>query len=345
MSERRNRRVLLKARPDGASRESDFALEEVPIGPIAEGQFLLRNLYLSLDAGFRQWMDEGSGDDYLPAMELGAPVMGLVLGEVVESRNPDYAVGERVMGRTRWESHSVADGSDYMTKMVGVDDSAPLSHFLGVLGPTGLTAYFGMRDVGEPKEGETVLISTAAGAVGSVAAQIAKIHGCRVIGMTSTDEKCRWLVEQLGLDAAINYRRDGGLEAGIREHCPDGIDVYFDNVGGQALDTVLAHLRIGARVVMSGALSNYNSTEPSPGPYNMFKIITQRATMQGFMVTDYVDQYPAAIEQLATWIQEGELKGVEEVVDGIENTPRAWCRMFQGGNRGKLVVRLADGEG
>lgn len=341
---RRNVQVLLEARPVGAPRESDFACVESPVPVIGEGQFLLRNLYLSLDAGFRQWMNEGAGDGYLQAMELHQPVMGLVLGRVIESRHPDYRDGDLIMGRTRWESYSVADGSDYMAKLEAADPDVPLSCYLGVLGPTGLTAYFGMRDIGRPRAGETVVVSTAAGAVGSVAAQIAKIHGARAVGLTSTDEKCRWLVDHLGLDAAINYRAPAGLEEGLARHCPDGVDVYFDNVGGRTLDTVLAHLRIGARVVMSGALSGYNESAPLPGPYNMFKLITQRATMKGFMVTDHVAEYPAAIAELTAWLKEGRLKNAEEVVEGVENTAAAFCRMFAGGNRGKLVVRVAHPE-
>ena len=335
-----NEQVVLRAHPRGAPRESDFACVRSPVPRPADGQFLIRNLYLSLDAGFRQWMNEGAGDGYLPAMELNQPVMGLVLGEVVESRHPDFSPGDLVMGRTRWETYSLADGTDYMTKLAA-DPDIPVSYYLGVLGPTGLTAYFGMRDIGRPKQGETVLVSTAAGAVGSVAAQIARIRGGRVIGLTSSDEKCRWLVERLGLDGAIDYRAPEGLEAGLARHCGEGIDVYFDNVGGATLDTVLAHLRPGARVVMCGALASYNEAKPLPGPYNMFKIITQRALLQGFMVTDYVGEYPAAIQELTGWIKEGRLQGAEEIVEGIAQTGPAFCRMFAGGNRGKLVVRVA----
>lgn len=340
----RNRRVLLRARPKGAPRESDFALDEAPIPRIGNGQFLMRNLYLSLDAGFRQWMKEDAGDGYLQAMALGEPVMGLVLGTVIESRHPDYGSGDLVMGRTRWETYSVADGSGYVAKMTGVDPAVPLSCYLGILGPTGLTAYFGLRDIGQPRAGETVVVSTAAGAVGSVAAQIAKLRGCRVIGLTGSDDKCRWLVENLGLDAAINYRAPGALERGLARHCPDGVDVYFDNVGGHTLDVLLACLRIGARVVLCGALASYNESQALPGPSNMFKIITQRATLKGFMVTDYVAEYPAAIQELTSWLKRGLLKNTEEMVHGIEQTGAAFCRMFAGGNRGKLVVRLGGAE-
>lgn len=336
---RRNRQILLRAHPQGPPRESDFECVEAEVPRLAEGQFLLRNLFISLDAGFRQWMNEGAGDGYLEAMKLGEPVMGLVLGKVEESRSPAYAVGDTVMCRSRWEERTVADGSDYISKLAPDPELSP-SCYLGVLGPTGLTAYFGLRDIGKVGEGDTVLISTAAGAVGSVASQIAKIRGGRVVGMTSTDEKCRWLLDELGIDGAINYRAEGGLEAGIAEQCPNGIDVYFDNVGGATLDTVLAHLNERARVVLSGALATYNTTEPVPGPYNMFKLITQRATMAGFMVTDYVEQYPQAIEQLTAWLKSGRLKNAEDVVVGIENTAAAFCKMFAGGNRGKLVVRL-----
>ncbi len=339
MPPRVNRQVVLRARPDGAPRESDFECIESPLADLEDGQFLLRNQYISLDAGFRQWMNEGTGDGYLPAMELDEPVMGLVLGAVEESRNPAYSAGDLLMCRSRWEEYSIADGSDYMTRLEADPDISP-SCYLGILGPTGLTAYFGLRDCGHVQQGDVALISTAAGAVGSAAAQIAKLQGARVVGMTSTDEKCRWLTGELGLDAAINYRADGGIEAGLAEHCPDGVDVYFDNVGGETLDTVLAHLRERARVVLSGSLATYNLTEPVPGPYNMFKLITQRATMKGFMVTDYVEEYPAALAELTEWLKSGRIMNAEEVAIGIENTGPAFCKMFAGGNRGKLVVRL-----
>jgi NADPH-dependent curcumin reductase CurA len=341
MTRGRNRQVLLRARPVGAPRESDFAWVDSPVPAVADGQFLIRNRYLSLDAGFRQWMNEGAGDGYLQAMALDAPVMGLVLGEVIDSRHRDYAAGDLVMGRTRWEEFSLADGTDYMTKLDAAP-GVPISCYLGILGPTGLTAYFGLRDIGRVQKGETVLVSTAAGAVGSAAAQIARIHGARVVGTTSTDEKCRWLVEELGLDAAINYRAAGGVAAGIARHCPNGVDVYFDNVGGSTLDTVLLHLNLGARVVLSGALAAYNASEPVPGPLNLFKLVTQRALMKGFMVTDYVAEYPAAIAEMTEWLKAGRLKNAEEVVEGIENTGAAFCRMFAGGNRGKLLVRLEN---
>ncbi len=344
MSERINRQVLLRAHPVGAPRDTDFECVETSLPALGDGEFLLRNLYLSLDAGFRQWMNEGAGDGYLPAMELDEPVMGLVLGRVEESNHPLYAVGDLLMCRSRWEEFSIADGSDYMSKLAPDPEISP-SCYLGILGPTGLTAYFGLRDVGRVQPGETVLISTAAGAVGSTAAQIAKIRGARVVGMTSTDEKCKWLTDFLGLDAAINYRAAGGVEAGIAQHCPQGVDVYFDNVGGETLDTVLAHLNERARVALSGAVSTYNTSEPVPGPFNMFKVITQRAILQGFMVTDYVEEYPAAIEEMTGWLKSGQLKNAEEVAIGIENTGPAFCRMFAGGNRGKLVVRLTENEG
>ncbi len=337
----RNRQVILRAHPHGQPRESDFDCVASPLRSLELGEFLLRNRYLSLDAGFRQWMNEGSGDGYLPAMQLGQPVMGLVLGEVVESRHPDYSIGDVVMCRSRWEELTIADGADYVS-VIQPDPEVPLSCYLGILGPTGLTAYFGLRDIGKVRRGETVLISAAAGAVGSVAAQLARIQGGRVVGMTSSGEKCRWLRDALGVDAAIDYRAAGGLDAALREHCPGGVDVYFDNVGGEILDTVMAHLRERARVVLCGAVSTYGATAPVPGPRNMFKLITQRATMAGFMVTDYVGEYPQAIEQMTAWLKSGQLANAEDVVLGIENTAAAFCRMFASGNRGKSVVRLQE---
>jgi hypothetical protein len=344
MPTKMNRRIILRAHPNGVPRESDFAADEAPIPEPSEGQFLTRNLFLSIDAGFRQWMNEGAGDGYLQAMALGEPVMGLVLGEVAASHHPQYRVGDLVMGRTRWEEWSLADGSDYLApveRAAGID----LSHHLGAIGPTGLTAYFGLRDIGRPQAGETVVVSTAAGAVGMIASQIAKIRGCRVVGLTSTEAKCRWLVDHLGLDAAIEYREPGVLAAGLDRHCPNGIDVYFDNVGGRVLEAALARLAMGARVVMCGALASYEGGDPVPGPTNLFKLVTQRATMRGFMVTDYVSEYPAAVAELAGWIASGQLHPVERMLDGIEQTPRAFCEMFRGVNLGKLVVRLDAARG
>jgi len=344
MTTHQNRRVILRARPDGPPKESDFACDLAPIPEPGAGQFLIRNLFLSIDAGFRQWMNEGAGDGYMQAMTLGEPVVGLVVGEVAASRHPDHAVGDVVMGRTRWEEWSIADGTDYLAPVTPVP-GVSLSHHLGALGPTGLTAYFGLRDVGQPRAGETVLVSTAAGAVGTVAAQIAKMRGCRVVGLASTEAKCEWLVRELGLDAAVPYRAPEILDAGLARHCPDGIDVYFDNVGGRVLDAALARLAVGARVVMCGALAAYGGAEPPPGPVNLFKLVTQRATMRGFMVTDYVAEYPAAAAELAAWIASGRLRAVEELRHGIEATPGAFCDMFRGINRGKLVVRLDAARG
>ncbi len=343
MASQTNRRILLRARPSGAPEVSDFACDEAPIPTPSEGQFLIRNLYLSIDAGFRQWMNAGAGDEYMQAMALGEPVVGLVLGEIVASRHPDRHAGELVMGRTRWEEWSLADGSDYLAPIQPVP-GVDLSHHLGALGPTGLTAYFGLRDVGRPQPGETVVVSTAAGAVGTVASQIAKLAGSRVVGLTSTEAKCRWLVDDLGLDAAVAYRDPGTLEAGLDRHCPGGIDVYFDNVGGRVLDAALARLAIGARVVMCGALASYEAAG-APGVTNLFQLVTRRATMRGFMVTDHVAEYPAAVSELAGWIAAGRLRPVEQVLDGIEETPRAFCAMFRGSNRGKLVVRLDAARG
>lgn len=333
-----NLRIHLRARPVGNPKEEDFECRPAPSPTPGDGQFLIQNLYISLDAGFRQWMNEGSGDAYMPAMEVGAPVTGLILGRVVESKHPDWTAGDMVMGRTAWESFSLADGTDYITRLEA-DPDVPLSAYLGLLGATGLTAYFGLVDIGKPRPGETVLISTAAGAVGNVACQMAKILGGRVVGTTSSDDKCRWLVEELGIDGAINYRAPGGIAAGLDAQCPDGVDVYFDNVGGETLDETLARLNQGARVVLSGALSAYDQLEPPPGPRNMFKIITQRATLQGFMVTDQVERYPEGIAQLSGWLKEGKMKNVEQVIHGVEKTGDAFCQMFRGGNRGKLVVK------
>jgi len=336
---RENVQILLAARPRGIPRDSDFRTVTSPVPALQEGQFLVENEYLSMDAGFRQWMNEGTSDNYLQAMALDAPVMSITLGRIVDSRHPEYPVGTRLVGRHAWERYSVADGSDFETRLPA-ELPFPPSWYLGVLGTTGLTAYFGMVDVARVQPGDVVLVSAAAGAVGSVAGQIARVLGARTVGLTGADEKCRWLVQSLGYDAAVNYRRHADLGAAILDASAGGIDVYFDNVGGRVLEAALGCMRVGARVVLCGAMENYVATEPVPGPANLFEAITKRATLKGFMFSDYVDEYPRAMAQIGEWLREGLIRSVEEVVDGIEHTPAAFRRLFEGANRGKLVVRV-----
>ncbi|MBE0597322.1 MAG: NADP-dependent oxidoreductase [Desulfuromonadales bacterium] len=334
-----NRQIILKQRPQGAIREADFAVREAAVPLLEPGQFLVQNSHFSLDAGFRKWMNEGADDNYLTAMPLDAPVQSIVLGRVVESHHSSYPADTLVLGRSAWESYSVFSDADFVQKLA-VDSSFPLHEYLATLGPTGLTAYFGLLDIGRPKAGETVLVSAAGGAVGSVVGQIAKILGCRTVGIASSAEKCLWLKEQLGYDATINHQAPEGLEPQLRRELPEGFDIYFDNVGGRMLDLALLHMKERARVVLCGAISEYDKTGEHTGIHHLWEFITKRAMAAGFMFSDYVEEYPAAIQQMAAWIGQGKLKSVVEIYQGIEATPRAFCDMMEGRNRGKCIVRL-----
>jgi NADPH-dependent curcumin reductase CurA len=336
---RTNKQIVLARRPRGKPTPDDFRLQESLLREPVDGELLVKNLYLSMDAGFLHWMNEGSSDEYLSEMVIDAPVMGLTLGSVVESCRADFNSGDIVMGRLTWEEFSIIDASDFLTRLPS-DFDFPLNYYLGVLGGTGMTAYFGMIDIGIPKAGETVLVSAAAGAVGNVVGQIAKIFGAHTIGMSSSKDKCRQLVDELGFDQAINYRSGASLETTIAETIPGGIDIYFDNVGGETLNTVMHHLKIGARIILCGSVSSYSSQSPPPGPDNMFELVTKRVAMKGFMYTDHMDRYPEAMTGLTTWLNEGRLKNVEYVLEGIENAGVAFCHMFEGKNFGKTLVKL-----
>ena len=328
--------VVLARRPAGAPTEGDFRVETRTMPPLEDGQFLTRNTYLSLDAGFRNWMDEDSGDHVLPAMPLNEPVMGLTLSQVVESRHPDYQPQQWLMARFAWETASISDGSDFIARLPELRYEP--SYYLGVLGDTGLSAYFGLVDHGEVSEGETVLISAAAGAVGSVAGQLAKRLGARVVGIVSGAEKCARLCAELGYDGAID--RLGDVDEQLGQQCPDGVDVYFDNVGGPLLQHVLGHINEYARVLMCGAVSTYNAGAPVPGPDNLFALVTKQARLQGFLTHTQADRYDEVRAQLAQWIERGELQVFEYKLSGIEQTPKAFCDLFRGRNFGKTLVEL-----
>lgn len=336
----KNVQVTLACRPSGKPKATDFAVIESETPELAEGEALVKNLYVSLDAGFRNWMDEDSGDEVLPAMRLGAPVMGLVLGQVIESRNPDIEVGRLLMARLAWEQYSVVDATDWLVDIED-DGETPLSYHLGILGDTGMSAYFGLTDIGQPKAGETVLISAAGGAVGSVAGQIARTMGARVVGLAGSDEKCQRLVDELGYDAAVNYK-DDDLSARLSETCPQGVDVYFDNVGGPLLETVLNHIAHGARIPFCGAVADYAAEGAGNGPSNLFQLVTQCATLKGFLTHTQTDRYPEAREQLKRWIATGELKSHEQLYHGVEKCGIAFSDLFAGNNFGKTVVKVWD---
>lgn len=333
------RSVVLARRPQGAPRPDDFAVITTPLRPAGPGEVVILNLYASLDAGFRHWMDEGSTDHILPEMPIGAPVMGLTLGRVVDTQHPDFAVGDLLMARLAWEEYSITDATDFFVR-VPTDLDCPLSWHLGILGDTGMSAYFGLVDIGKPRPGETVVVSAAGGAVGSVAGPVAKVFGARTVGIASGADKCKRLVDELGYDAAVD--RNGDVDAQLAEACPNGIDVYFDNVSGPLLERVLARITPGARILLCGAVATYNEPEPLPGPSNLFQLVTNHARMEGFMTHFNHDRYPEARRQLLAWIAEGKLKSTEYMLDGIENVGIAFCDLFAGRNVGKTIVRLTD---
>ena len=331
-----NTQVLLARRPNGAPIAEDFEVRTQPVAPIASGEALIENHYISLDAGFRNWMDEDAGDDVLPAMAIGAPVMGLTVGRVIDSQHPTLEKGQLVMGRLAWEAYSVAK-DDFL--IVLEESDVPLHYHLGILGDTGMSAYFGLKDIGQPTTQDTVVISAAGGAVGYVAGQIAKIMGAkRVIGVTSSPAKGERLVAELGYDGFISHRSET-LHEDIESACPEGIDVYFDNVGGPLLETILEHINDGARIPFCGAVADYARLAPQ-GPSNLFQLVTHSAKLEGFMTHLQVERYPEARQQLLSWISQGQLKSVAEEYEGVENCGVAFANLFAGVNFGKSVVRV-----
>lgn len=335
-----NRQIVLAARPDGAPRPQDFELVETPLRPLEVGEVLIENLFVSLDAGFRNWMDEGSGDHILPAMEIGAPVMGLTLGRVARSEHTDFTVGQHLMARLAWETHSITDATNFLV-VVPAEYDCPLNWHLGILGDTGMSAYFGLTDIARPGPGETVVVSAAGGAVGSIAGQIATIHGARAVGLASGAEKCRRLVDELGYAAAVD-RAGADVAGALAAACPDGIDVYLDSVSGPLLEIVLDQINVGARIALCGAVATYNAPDPLPGPSNLFQLVTNQAHMEGYMTHLLHDRYPEARRQLLDWVETGQLVNVEYMLEGIENVPIAFCDLFAGRNFGKTLVRVAD---
>lgn len=332
-----NRQYFLASRPTGVPTQDNVPCREVPLAEPGPGEVTLRNLYISLDPAIRGWM--GEDPNYIEPIALGDPVRSSVLGRVISSNSPDFAVGDVAMTLGAWEQYTTVPAE--MLNKLDEQAGVPLSLFLGVLGPTGLTAYFGLLDVARPQAGETVLVSAAAGAVGSVAGQIAKIQGCRVVGMAGTDEKCRWLTDDLGFDAAVNYKTCGDYEAAVRAACPEGVDVYFDNVGGEILDAVLLCLNKYARVAVCGWISTYNVAD-APGPRNLWQLVARSVTLRGFVLFDYLDRFGEGIAQLAEWLMAGKIQYREDIVDGLDNVLPTFLRLFDGSNSGKLVIRIPE---
>jgi NADPH-dependent curcumin reductase CurA len=333
---RTNRKWLLAERPAGTDFERCFRSAEEPAPEdLGEGEILVRNLVFSIDPTQRGWI---ARDSYLPAVKIGDVMRSIAAGRVEQSRNPDYAVGDRVVGMFGWQDYAVVRADSRPTKLL---PGVPLELAMSVLGATGITAYFGLLDVGRPKAGETVVVSGAAGATGSVAGQIARIKGCRVVGIAGGKDKCDWLVQKARFDAAIDYKSED-VAARLRETCPSGIDVYFDNVGGDILDAALAQLAMRGRVVLCGAIATYNDAEQRPGPKNYLNLLVKRGRMEGFIILDYMARAAEAVMPLWGWVQGGEIAYEVDVQHGFENAPRALKRLFLGENTGKQLVRIAD---
>jgi NADPH-dependent curcumin reductase CurA len=334
-----NTRVLLDRRPVNNMVATDFAIDSQPLGSVKDGEFMIKNLYLSLDAGFRQWMNEGSDDNYLSSMPLGEPVQSIVMGTVVESLNAQYPVGCIVMGRTAWEQYSIVDGSDLMS-VIEPDPTIELHEYLCSLGPSGMTAFFGIMNIGQPKQNELFVINAAAGGIGCIAGQIAKAEGCSTVGIAGGTEKCNWLRDTLGYDQVIDYKSGESLDKQLLQVAPQGIDIVYDNVGGPMLGTMLGHLAENARVILCGAISQYDKVDGHEAVGNMWELITKRARAEGFMFSDFVDRYPEAISYITAMLKSGTLVSPVNVSAGIESTGQAFVDMLDGNSLGKCLVKL-----
>lgn len=332
-----NRQFRLKARPVGRIKTSDFDLVREPIPEPKAGEALVRVLYLSLDPTNRIWMSDM--DQYMPPVELGAVMRGGGVGVVVKSNSSRYKVGDHVSGLTGWQDYCIADEGANAMGVLPQGLPVPLTAMLGACGMTGLTAYFGLLELGQPKAGETVVVSAAAGAVGSVVGQIAKIKGCRAVGIAGGADKCRFLTEELGFDAAVDYKRPDWKER-LAEATPKGIDVNFENVGGEIMEAVMARMNLFSRMPLCGMISGYNTDQPMRADFS--PILMRRITVRGFIVIDFMAKYAEGAMQLAQWVAEGKLKHRETIVDGLEEAPVAVNRLFDGANIGKLIVKVAD---
>lgn len=331
-----NRKFLLAARPIGMPKPSDWTFTEEPIRDPKEGELLVKLLYISLDPAMRMWINESRS--YMPPVGIGEVMRALGLGTVTASRNSYFAVGDHVSGAFGVQEYAITDGRGIRKVDARI---APLPKYLSVLGMPGMTAYFGLLDTGQPKPGETVVVSAAAGAVGSIVGQIAKIKNCRVVGIAGGAEKCHYISHELGYDAAIDYKSEN-VKQSLRKHCPEGIDIYFDNVGGAILDAALAQIKLHARIVICGAISQYNNTGPIAGPRNYMSLLTNRATMKGMLVLDYVDRYAQAQAEMANWMAAGKLKSREDIVEGLDTFPETLLKLFKGENTGKLMLKVTS---
>jgi len=337
-----NHQVRLAARPVGLPKDSDWQFTESPVTAPAEGGVLMKTLAISLDPAMRGWMNEGKS--YIPPVGIGEVMRAGGIGQVIASSNPAFAVGDHVTGGPGVQEYwSVAGDQIKRSGLAKIDlRMGSITQWLNVLGMPGMTGYFGLMDVGQPKPGETVVVSGAAGAVGQTVGQIAKIKGCRVVGIAGGQAKCDFVVRELGYDACIDYK-NGSVKDGLKEHCPNGVDIYFDNVGGDILDTVLTRINRRARIIICGAISQYNNTTPVQGPKNYLSLLVNRARMEGIVVFDYADRYPQAIAEMAGYLKDGRMKSREDVVHGgVAAFPGTLPKLFSGENFGKLVLQIAD---
>jgi NADPH-dependent curcumin reductase CurA len=341
LTELANHQVRLARRPSGLPVREDWSFTQQPVAEPGEGGVLVRTLALSLDPAMRGWMNEGKS--YIPPVGIGEVMRAGGVGKVLASRNPAFAVGDLVAGGLGAQQYAAFTAEEAARSGLAKIDLrlGTITQWLNVLGMPGMTAYFGLMDVGQPKPGDTVVVSGAAGAVGQTVGQLARIKGCRVVGIAGGRAKCDFVVNELGFDACIDYKA-GPVRNGLKEHCPKGVDVYFDNVGGEILDDVLAKLARGARIVICGAISQYNNTTPVQGPKNYLSLLVNRARMEGMVVFDYADRYPQAIAVLAGYLKDGSMKSREDVVRGLETFPEALLKLFSGENFGKLVLEVAS---
>ncbi len=337
MKSRINRQFRLASRPVGHIKPSNFEYREEPLPVPQEGQILVRLFYLSLDPTNRIWMD--ARPQYMPPVAVGDVMRGVAMGQVEVSKTSQWQEGDLVSGLLGWQDYAVIDGSAvYPVPQI---EGVPLSVFLGPLGFTGLTAYFGLLDIGQPESGETVVVAAASGAVGSMVGQIARLKGCRAVGITSSAEKCRWLTESLGFEAAINYQTSE-LSSALSQACSQGIDIYFENVGGTILDTVLTQMNLFGRIPLCGLISTYNAINPLSGPDNFEQILMKRLRVQGFIILDYASRFEKALVEMQQWFREGKIKYAEEIISGLENAPQAIEKLFNGNKVGKLLIKVSE---
>ncbi len=338
-----NRQVRLAKRPEGSPTRDNWQFSTEPVGEPGEGGVLVKTLSLSLDPAMRGWMNEGKS--YIAPVEIGAVMRAGGVGRVEASRNPAFAGGDTVYGTLGVQEYVLVSQEEIKRSGLAKIDlgAGTVTQWLNVLGMPGMTGYFGLMDVGQPQPGETVVVSGAAGAVGQTVGQLARIKGCRAVGIAGGQAKCDWVVKELGFDACIDYKAGpSAVRDGLKAHCPKGIDIYFDNVGGEILDAALARLARGARIIICGAISQYNNTTPVQGPKNYLSLLVNRARMQGIVVFDYADRYHLAVAELSGYLKEGRMKSREDVVEGIDIFPEALMRLFTGENFGKLVLKIAD---